>query len=313
MPIVIVGCTDRKTLTPSDLLRARNLEEDSVESGVSAWCRNYQNAVNVDKNSKSLRDLYSGEYWKVVRNLGDSAEVLVASAGLGLHHLENPAVGYSATFSSGVLDSIVRWSDRPPSETRRTWWNALSASQVSSFNLNDIEPGRVVILAVSESYQQAMADDLQKIAKKCRVITVSGSNKILELADVPGIDHIQVRAELRIVLGGSVGTIGVRFVREFLKNSSELSFEEAISCRDQLMKRYEELSEDQKLPTIKRDKFKSDEDVEYWIFNLIKERNLDSPTKSRLLRILRDEEKRACEQKRFGRIFDMVTNQASKS
>jgi hypothetical protein len=310
---VIVGCTDRKTLTPSDSLRARNLEEDSVENGISTWCANYQNAVKVDKNSKSLGDLYSGEYWKVARDLGDSAEVLVASAGLGLHHLEDRAVGYSATFCSGVLDSIVRWSDRPPSETRRTWWNALAASEVSSFNLNDIEPERVVILAVSESYQQAMADDLRKIAEKCRVVTVSGSNQILELTDVPGINHIQVRAELRIILGGSVGTIGVRFVREFLKNSLEPSFEEAISCRDQLMKRYGELSEEQKLPTIKRDKFESDKDVENWICNLIEERNIDSPTKSRLLRILRDEEKRACEQKRFGRIFDTVINQASKS
>ncbi len=308
--MVIVGCTDRKTLTPSDLLRARNLEEDSVESGISVWCENYLNAVKVDRNSKCLRDLYSGEYWKVARNLGDSAEVLVASAGLGLHHLENPALGYSATFSSGVLDSIVRWSDHPPSETRRTWWNALSASQVSSFNLNDIEPGRVVILAVSEPYQQAMADDLREIAKKCRVITVSGSNEILELTDVPGIDHIQVRAELRTILGGSVGTVGIRFVRDLIENGVQLSLEDVISHRDELMKRYQELPLEQKLPIIKRDKFKNDNEIEKWITNLIKEKKLDSPTKSYLLRVMRDEGNRACEQKRFGRIFDTVVNQA---
>ena len=51
------------------------------------------------------------------------------------------------------------------------------------------------------------------------------------------------------------------------------------------------------------------EDVKRWIRKIIKQGEIVNPTKSRLLRVLRDIENRGCEQKRFGKLFDEVIDE----
>jgi hypothetical protein len=71
----------------------------------------------------------------------------------------------------------------------------------------------------------------------------------------------------------------------------------------QLNRRYQRLSSEKKLPQISRRPFRDDEEVVDWIIGAITRHALDSPSKSSLLRLLRDEG-RACEQKRFGVLFE---------
>jgi hypothetical protein len=308
-PLVIVGCTDRKSLPVHSELSLSSLPKKlTVEEAADRWVNTYKAELK-SKHSVQLRHLYQGEYWKIALEIDNSYETLVASAGIGIHRLNESGIGYAATFTQSAADTVLRFGHQSPVSARKTWWNVINGrgGLGSSRWKSQHKPNRgrrTVLVAVSDGYQQALSSDLYAIADDwANVIVVSGSKPLELLVTHPNIDHIQVGQELRMVLGGSTPCIGVRFVHDFLASDSKCEAESVQKHLDVLNRRYQRLSPDKKLPQISRRPFGSNQEVVHWILGALKRYAATKPSKSRLLRVLRDEG-HACEQKRFGDCFD---------
>ena len=317
-PLVIVSCTDRKSLPAIASLTARNLPANiSIEDAALRWSNLYRDQLK-SANTSRLRDLYQGEYWKLAQSIDECFDTLVASAGIGLHPLDDLGTGYNATFTHGVPDSITRLGGLAPIEARQRWWKALhkrgSVGSTSWKSEHAPTRGRrSVFVAVSEGYQHAFTEDLISIANDwANVVIVSGSKPFADLVAHKNIDHIQVGQEIRMLLGGSTPCIGIRFLEDFLQQGQSLNAEGASSHLDSLTKRYAKLPSAKKLPTISRVPFVGDDDAVTWICSTIRKQRIQNPTKSGLLRILRDQG-RACEQKRFGALFEVAMSQLATS
>ena len=312
LPLVIVSCTERKSLPVKSKVRTRSIPENlDLEDAATHWV-NAVKAEFLQGNSIPLRDLYQGEYWRLVRQVETQAQVRVASAGLGIHSLDDLGVGYAATFTSGVLDSVTRWGSDTNRDAETEWWYKLhSKNSVGVWNWVEkfiaIADSRMVLVAVSGSYQKALSADLVKLAANgLVVVVVSGSEIPKSLDGIGNIHHVRVTQKLRMILSGSTPTIAIRFVCELLETGNWQSLASIYRHLDSLESQYAELPNGKKLPKLNRIPMGGDEDVKEWIRKIIKQGKMINPTKSRLLRTLRDIENRGCEQKRFGKLFDEV-------
>jgi len=311
-PLVIVSCTDRKSLPIKSKLQTRSIPKNlNLEDAATRWV----NAVKAEYscgNSIPLRDLYQGEYWRLVRQVETKAQVRVVSAGLGIHTLDDLGIGYAATFTSGVLDSVNRWGSDTNGDTEVEWWSKLhSKNSVGVWNWVEkfigSKKSSMVLVAVSGPYQNALSSDLIKLAMNGLVVVVVSGSEIPNILDgVSNIHHVRVTQKLRMILSGSTPTIAIRFVYELLETGNWQSPTSIHRHLDFLESKYAKLPTYKKLPSLNRTPMGSDDDVRKWIRKILKLGEIVNPTKSRLLRILRDKENRGCEQKRFGKLFDEV-------
>jgi hypothetical protein len=314
-PLVIVGCTDRKSLPVHPQLALRRLPKQlTIDEAAARWIDRYK-VRSQAANSVKLRHLYQGEYWKVALGVESKFDTLVASAGIGIHGLDDIGIGYTATFTQGVEDSVLRFVGKSLQDVRQEWWRSINSKGAlgSSNWLSKYAPKRgrrTVLVAVSQGYQQALSKDLSAIANNwANVVVVSGSRPLDVLVQHSNIHHIQVGQELRMVLGGSTPCVGVRFVHDFLASDVGSDVELAHAHLNRLNRRYQKLSPERKLPEISRIPFSDDDEVIQWITATIAHHKMTKPTKSFMLRLLRDEG-RACEQKRFGTLFEIAIKQA---
>src|SRR4051794_767517 len=109
---IIASCTDRKRGLVPAALRLRSVRELDVEARARAWWMRLQGA---EQATVVAEELYAGDHWQVVRELRVAAGTAgyipylwVASAGYGLIPAEAPVCPYSATFTRGHEDSVVR-------------------------------------------------------------------------------------------------------------------------------------------------------------------------------------------------------------
>lgn len=299
---MIVSCTDRKSLHATPNLRLRSIQPDiSIDSAVEEWARRIT-AASGSADTLKLRDLYQGEYWSVAKELEHECQMYVMSAGLGMRTMDSCGPGYAATFSRDSADSVLRFSTSRPEAARMNWWEGLTREGLGIGKLTTKCTG-VVLVAVSDSYQQALSDHLVELStKKTLIYTISGSPQVHSLKGVKNIFHIQVGQWVRMVLGGSTPSIGIRFAARMIRNNSYSSPKRA---QEFLKMLYDEYSHENstKLPVFERRQL-SDSQVKDWI-KLQFQNSPGRNSKSTFLRVFR-ESGYACEQKRFGRLFDEV-------
>jgi len=253
------------------------------------------------ETTSPLRNLYQGEYWTLAKSLEELAVVGVVSAGMGLTHMDSPGVGYGATFAAKADDSVLRFvaeSENP----RLEWWQGLRQGGIGERGWSKLFEG-VALVAVSESYQKAIATDLIYLAQNGHsVIVVSGSRQVSELRDVPGIAHLEIGQWVRMILGGSTPCVGIRFVAHLLEQGAWQSVEAASEELATMEAQYLRAST-AKLPVLDRTP-RDDAQVKNWIMETLKQDRVGR-SKTAFLAAFRAEGF-ACEQKRFGRIFEEV-------
>ncbi len=310
-PTLIVSCTDRKTLS-TDGLQLRNFLDDSKPQDLKKIAEDWVTKVRGILQSETVRkvtarDLYSGEYWKIAKQAERKATVLVASAGLGLQHLDSACPGYGATFASNSADSIPN----PTGDfaaARSEWWECLRTNGLG-YSIDEVK-SEVVLVAVSSAYQVALSEDLKELAASGRkVIVMSGSEKISQFNDVENIGHIKTEQWLRMLLKGSTPCVGIRFAEYVIKNDKCSSFDQIISAYRELEMQYKSSDSDQ-LPVFKRLRYKDDAEIRNWIvgeLEISKNEKKATPAKSVLLRKFRDGGN-ACEQKKFGDLYNQVVD-----
>jgi len=198
---IVVTCTDRKSGTPSDDLMARSLAAGTVVERVRGW----RERVYAGKRETRLLDLYKGESWAQAKRLaaiaaktGFDAELLVASAGLGLRSVSDFGPTYAATFARGHLDTVATTA-----EDAAMWWNGLPHTATP-------RPDVPSIWVLSESYAVALRDQLANL-DAANALVFGGS------PDTP--ESLRVRADrnLRAALGGTVTSLNLRAAIRWLE------------------------------------------------------------------------------------------------
>lgn len=309
---IVLSCTSRKRTRRVDFPRLRSVRGE-VEDRAAAW----SHLVDRTAPEAPATDLYCGEYWCAGLELVDTArtrfqvDIWILSAGLGLVRGETPIAPYSATLTDGHLDSVVpSGSPTGAASTKRRWWAALSAwvgpsrcDQPRTLEQLAIsEKKSHVIVVAGSNYIDAVSVDLLRARKM-----LSASNQLMVFAagpPRPGLEDnwVSVPGKLRTALGGSMSSTGPRAARaaiEALHPSEVPRPDQARLVVTQLADRAPPL------PESKRKRL-DDHEITHWIAAAVTEQRAVAKTSA--LRALRDEGL-ACEQARFGRLFDRVIGQ----
>ncbi|MGG6380637.1 hypothetical protein [Paenarthrobacter sp. NEAU-H11] len=283
---VVVTCTDRKSMTPPERLRAENLPEGQQSERVRHW----RAALHQESGRVCLRRLYQGDAWKqafrlerTLRDVGFDPHVVVASAGLGLVQVEEEWPAYAATFSLRHSDTVGR-----DTADIRAWWKLITAEQKK---LAEHAQGQT-LMVLSETYSSAMADDLAAFKGRDDVVIFGGSK------DVPRELRIPADAALRAELGGTSGSLNVRTAKAWI---ATLDSPTLVGQRNN--GRWRAWVEEVRCPELYERKPMADADV----LAFIREVRVREPKmrKTAALRLLRDNGW-ACEQRRFGGLFSAV-------
>ncbi len=158
--LVLIPCTDRKRILPSDHLRARNLPVGSVRDVATEWGRRTSSS-----NARSNPDeLYCGRAYREARVASNllGAELVVISAGHGLVRQGQKIPAYGLTAATGKTDSVQKkvttsdWSGAG-------WWRALGENTSSIVSLSDLfleVAPELVLISLSESYANLLCEQL---------------------------------------------------------------------------------------------------------------------------------------------------------
>lgn len=287
---LVVSCSNRKVVNPQPEHRLRTLRTGPLD-GIS---RTWHESLNGSYDKFDASKLYIGEYWSIVRRLAELnfVNIFVFSAGLGIVPYQAKIPSYSATFAKGTPDSINNLDSKDKSLSQS--WFELSL-KYSNFSLTLSQLKKVLnatttLFVVSRSYLSAMEHTLREIDHS-KAIFLGSNLKNLQLKN-----KLEIPGNLRMVLGGSLQTVSIRFVEYLLTQTSILqktnfTVRELGSKIDQLG------SASSPLPKFNRSKA-TDEDV----LKFLRARVTFKDSHSRALRDFRDSG-RACEQSRFKNIY----------
>lgn len=300
---IILSCTNRKRASSHAPVCLRDIPAGETAVRAGRWIE----AVSRQPATHRVGDLYIGEYWQAGLELARSAESLgttrisVLSAGLGLVGTDDEVPNYAATFTVGHADSVC--PNGKPSATRRQWWSELSnwAGPSGARRLVELAetPDAHLLVCAGPDYLDAVADDLReahKLLGNDRLVVVGSG------APPDGLSEVWVRCpgQLRMLVGGSMASTGVRTARAIVEAQFGRGVLEAQRA-NRVVARL--LNDAAPLPKFERSRM-SDAEVREWIRG-DKAANPGSSNKSASLRRLR-QQNRACEQARFGRLYDLT-------
>ncbi len=226
---LLVTCTNRKRQPPHPELTIRAATDTSDGRPWEGWRRRLE---TVDAPVLAAQDLYVGPHWHVARGVAAAyrddplVSLWVCSAGYGLIRPEAGIKPYSAVFTPGSEDSVSRLLDvRDNADAVRRWWEGLAEWPGPHPNgprrvadLARLDPDSVVIVALSPSYLAACRDDLAEA-----YATLGNSDRLLLVCPganndsrTPGPDPLPIDGRAAGFLGGTMGTLGARFVRHLI-------------------------------------------------------------------------------------------------
>ena len=303
---VVLSCTARKRASEPGYPRLRSVGRAPVADRVEQWAA----LVSTAPRRYAAADLYAGEYWQIGLGLASRAEsagpirVSVVSAGLGLVGVRDRVPMYSATLAGRHPDSVLAASGSAAhSQVRRQWWDGLTHAAVLGHHrplrlvdLAEHETNASVMVCIGRSYLDAVAVDLAALVERLgdpeRVMVFASGRP---LAGLEGC-WITVPGSLRLTLGGSRSSTSPRAAMAVLAElgTSPPTAEKARTIVDTLAATAGEL------PSFDRRR-QCDDAILEWILDYLAEAPNGSRTAA--LRRFRDEGN-ACEQARFGRLFD---------
>lgn len=299
---IVVTCTNRKTTLPSAALQVRTLTSASVEERAGEWTSRVAN----DKGPRTpVRDLYCGEQWQHAMHIairaagrGWAPDMYVASAGLGLLGIEETIPSYAATFAPYEADSIAK-----SAAELQTWWKALGDARRNAkllpADVTDLvqrRPDSDYLVVMSGAYLDGLEADLcgavQSLADPASMVIVSSGGQVKSLI----AKHVvSPPAKVQAILGGARQALNVRAGGWLLGELGPDRFD--VGSAAAALKGLADSA-----PDLMKFNRKELGDAEIAAF-IRAWADADGPASaSRLLRVLRDRGF-ACEQKRFGRLF----------
>lgn len=301
-----VACTSRKRHRPAPGLQLRHLK-GSVTQRATEWT----NRLGSASLTVSALDLYTGNSWYVARDLrtglNGACRLWALSAGFGLLGTDDDIAPYGATLTGGHADSVVRSDDLAcTSNVARRWWGALcdwpgpesertAHRQIASVAAE--RPDDLFVVCAGRSYVDAMVDDLVLTARRLAVrerLIVFGSSECPDgrLKD----SWVQVPSRVRLVVGGAMNSLFVRVARRALVEA-ELLHTDAPAARAAVNRMAASVEQP---VDVRRDRVSDDRIADWIAGELYGDESLSKTTALRKFR----HAGWACEQNRFGRLFD---------
>jgi hypothetical protein len=294
---IVTSCSSVKRrkdtpITPS--LSSRGLEELA-----SSWVRK----LNKVKSLEPAIDTYGGRSFTdaVFASKLIGADLNVISAGLGLVKVDEKIPNYNLTISAGE-GSIAGWlKDR--GHTSKDWWKSLNNHLHKANSLNSlVRNSSGVIFALPSSYIKLIENDLLSLSisdlKRIYIITSEAGQVLLSESLRERSLPYDERLNGAVKFQGTRNDFAQRALRHFVEevDFKSIHFSESKAKVLAFLKAHQKPS----LPT--REKA-SDEEIQKLIKNNWKAFN---GKRDPLHRFLRDVALIACEQKRFGTLWNEV-------
>ena len=301
---VVVPCTDSKRSWAEPVRLGPSAFAGPTDERARLWVERIESA----RPYRPLPEVYRGVGWsasldlvEAVRKVGMRADARVISAGLGLVPLEASIPVYSATFTPGQVDSVTQ-NGTAPRVGNRDWWTAVNSAMGRPRPLVAWADGlNGMVVAASGWYVDAISDELAEVIQTVPTVVFSASwPRDNWLADVTPVFDRRLREGEDPFVRGNDQNLNQRVAeRALLELGERVTDVHAVSAL---------LEEQMKRPAPRRHERRtaSDDVVAAFIEReLLRDPNA---SKSRLLRRWRDSG-RACEQRRFGAIFEEVRDQ----
>lgn len=309
--ILVTTCTNRKRKQVLPSLQASSLREGSQVSVLTEWCDRLSANPPIDAASA----IYCGRAFREASSASRevSGSLWIISAGLGLVSEESKIPSYSITIGGSGPDSILK-KIKGEKFLPAKWWKGITAFKGSPDPIHKFiieNPSKLFVIALSQAYagliQQDILllsdDDLQRV-------------RLIGLALHPVLDSRLQRIVMPYDerLDGPGGTnVGTRsdfaqramrhFVTEVLiaSNSNNLQLHAHTVNKALLGHHCREIPRRRRL---------SDQEIMDVILGHWHSSTVSS---SKMLRIIRDDEKIACEQGRFKGLFQLAKELKEKA
>ncbi|AXV05051.1 tgtA5 cluster protein 2 [Euzebya pacifica] len=303
---IVVPCVDRKRADAATSASLASVRRADLDQQLALW---EEQLLSPARDAMTARERYMGEAWLQSQQLEDDAReagfspvLWVASAGYGLIAADDEIVGYGATFSPPSEDDAgLDPSGRRSAVRRRQWWKALARSRALRTGrprrLAELPPsngGAPVMVVASSAYAAAFGTDLSELLSHPQAMLVCAGKDLDGTADDPAFDariEDKLAPGTRLSLNQRAASLVVQRLGRGLDRD-----EIASSLRDTTALARPKVVPDREVTT--------DEQVKAFIrTQLDRDPTL---TRSPLLRKFRDDAGKACEQKRFGKLFEAV-------
>jgi hypothetical protein len=305
---LVVSCSNRKRYETAPGLAAGALESGGVQRRLRAWGKRLNDA-RVDRHP--AEDVYMGEHWSVARNIpaeakefGWSVRLWICSAGYGLIRPSTKIRAYQATFARGTEDFVAPGTD--DQEPIQAWWAGACAFDLleeesfprSLAALAQAYPRTPLVVALSADYLNAIEQDLRGVLeysyfeRQLSIISCGMRANHPHWKD----NLLPCDGRLSASLGGTFTSLNTRIARFLLRSSA--TSESTVEHFRGLVRSIEGRTK----PQLSR-VAQSDREIE----KFIQERLMETPpaSKTRLLEQFRAAGK-ACEQKRFGELYQRL-------
>jgi hypothetical protein len=172
MRVLVIGnCSGRKRFSAGNPVNARDLIAATPTELVRSWL----DILARQTTRLPAAELYCGrgfaETLAAARFL--KAELLIASAGLGLVHSSTPVPTYNATVSGNSDDNVLRIL---PGSDAAVWWRVLNDSSPYARRLST-EGYELVLVALSGPYLKMVVPELEQLplAERRKIRFFSGT------------------------------------------------------------------------------------------------------------------------------------------
>ena len=346
--ILVSTCTNNKTVSADENKKLRNCSSFVYDQAIPGWCELLWSGSDELVSAKTLyAGTHWGEtikaHDKLVEQPGLSPELWILSAGCGLipANLEVPA--YSATFSSGAdgIHELIWQPGWTPKERAQYWWKEINASKPKGVprRLSDIETDAdtLWLFVLSKEYMPAIEQELFELISSGQKVMIASAGAYANRQSLhpviqPRLFSLSEKFETyRRVLHGAKVALNANFahwlttermddllgdpdvllpaiaaIDQSLPDPSSMDMNAFVETTlkvgsDLPEKELENLWTKRNRETVPM----SDEEVLEFI-DACYEPGISSATQ--LLRKLRHEELRSCEQKRFGALFKLYEN-----
>ena len=310
---IVLSCTARKRASEPEYPRLRSVSRSQIPDRVRQWAA----LVSAAPRQCVAADLYAGEYWQTGMELASCAAasrqvgVSAISAGLGLVGIRDEVPMYGATLAARHPDSVLTsLGPASPRQVRRLWWDELTRADVLGrdgprrlVDLGEDGAEPTVMVCVGRNYLDAVVTDLTALAERLgdpeRMLVFASGKPLAGLEEC----WVAVSGSLRLALGGSLSSTSLRAAKVVLAELGALP-PDADKARSIVAALTAAAGE---LPSFARER-QHDDVILGWILDYLAED--PHTTETAALRRYRDDGK-ACEQARFGRLFDDAREMAN--
>ena len=312
-------CTNVKSYPVPAECQLGQFEGQPFDRAVQQW---WQNLNSKRFHRVTAEKLYVGSHWKETlatvtegQQRGFDTHFWILSAGWGLLAADRKISPYAATFTAGADDNIhnLDWPEESLHKERcRSWWreiNSFSSTEESTSMVSLAQDNESILLFIlSVDYFLAIERELLELTSKGHSVLIVSAGLYTEkgIAHPQLTDHIlpfnDKFKQLEDYLNKTNVSLNARLANWLLREHSEalaLGVEETVA---------RVASIENRLPEMKRRSVVKMTDAE--VLEFIEQHYVSQlSSASQLLKILRHQEQKSCEQKRFGQLFRQYQDQ----